>query len=128
VLLVDDDEDTRQVVAALLTAEGYQASTVATAEAAFDALRQSPVDLVVVDYDLPGMNGLELCRRLLGERGSRGESVVMLSARTEERLVDAAYRTGAEDFIPKPFRVAELIARLTAALFRRRLRAGLDLT
>jgi two-component system phosphate regulon response regulator PhoB len=118
VLVVDDDSDVQQVVAAVLEAKGFEARVVTSAEEALDELRETPAKLVIVDFDLPGMTGIEFCRRLRGD-GSLGTTpVLFLTAHNSQGDILEAFAAGADDFVPKPFRAHELGARIMGLVGR----------
>src|SRR5471030_22113 len=116
VLIVDDDEEIRQLLSVYLESAGYQAHTAADGEQMWQVLASRPVDLIILDLMLPGDDGLELCRQL---RARRNIPVIMLTARGT--LVDriVGLEVGADDYLPKPFDPRELLARVHAVLRRR---------
>lgn len=116
VLLVEDDEPVRLAVVDGLAANGFDAVAVASAEAGQTHLAASPVDLVVLDVGLPGVSGLELCRRIRAEANE--VPILILSARDAVADRVEGLRVGADDYLVKPFDLSELVARL-AALHRR---------
>jgi two-component system phosphate regulon response regulator PhoB len=118
VLIVDDDAGVQAVVTATLRASGFCARAVGSAEEALDYMRSAPVDLLVADVRLPGMTGLELCRRMRKDRRLAQVPVVFLSAESSDRQVVEAFDAGADDFVSKPFRAPELGARLLSVLRR----------
>jgi two-component system phosphate regulon response regulator PhoB len=120
VLVVDDDPDIQGVVTTLLIASGFSACAVASAEDAFDRMRVQPADLLVVDWNLPGMTGLEFCRRLRRDRSTFKVPVLFLTAHSSTQDVVAAFEAGADDFVTKPFRAPELGARVMSLLRRAR--------
>ncbi|HWC67900.1 MAG TPA: response regulator transcription factor [Acidimicrobiales bacterium] len=113
-LLVEDDARISEPLRAALAGEGFAVDAVTTGEDALDAIGAAPPDLVLLDLTLPGIDGLEVCRRL--RAGHPTLPVVMLTARAEEIDVVVGLGTGADDYVTKPFRVAELVARIRARL------------
>jgi DNA-binding response OmpR family regulator len=113
-LLVEDDARISEPLRAALASEGFAVDAVTTGEDALDAIGAAPPDLVLLDLTLPGIDGLEVCRRL--RAGHPTLPVVMLTARAEEIDVVVGLGTGADDYVTKPFRVAELVARIRARL------------
>ena len=117
VLLVEDDAAIAEPLVRALRREGYDVETETTGEDALARMGDGGVDLVLLDLGLPGLDGIEVCRRL---RAS-GEKVpiVMLTARTEEVDTVVGLDAGADDYVTKPVRLAELLARVRAAIRRR---------
>lgn len=115
VLLVEDDAPTRRMVAANLAAHGYRVAEAPDGETALRRWEQRRPDLVMVDLGLPGISGLAVIHRL---RSDGSTPILVLSARDQERDKVAALDAGADDYLTKPFGVAELHARLRAALRR----------
>jgi DNA-binding response OmpR family regulator len=117
VLLAEDDQAISEPLARALRREGYEVEVCETGPGALEsATGGTPVDLVVLDIGLPGMDGLEVCRRLRTE-GS-GVPVLVLTARTDEVDTVVGLDAGADDYVTKPFRLAELLARVRALLRR----------
>lgn len=114
VLVVDDDPTVREVVAGYLSRAGLTVDEAADGMDALARARHTPPDLVVLDLMLPGLDGLEVLRRLRAERGNL--PVVLLTARGEESDRVLGLEVGADDYVTKPFGVDELLARLRAAL------------
>ncbi|HEY1331288.1 MAG TPA: response regulator transcription factor [Actinomycetota bacterium] len=116
ILVVDDERAVREAVARALTLEGYDVDSAADGTSALDAIRERPPDAVVLDVMMPGADGLEVCRRLRSS-GDR-TPVLMLTARdaVDDRV--AGLDAGADDYLVKPFALAELLARLRALLRR----------
>lgn len=115
VLIVDDDPALAEMLGIVLRGEGYDVTHCADGSAALAAFRDAKPDLVLLDVMLPGMSGVEVCRKL------RAESVVpiiMLTARTDTLDVVAGLEAGADDYVNKPFKPAELVARVRARLRR----------
>ncbi|MBN2192331.1 MAG: response regulator [Polyangiaceae bacterium] len=121
VLIVDDDDGVRAVVASVLSNAGYLASGVGSAEEAFDRLRTEQVDLVVLDWCLPGVDGVAFCRRLRDDPRLGDIPVLLMSSHCSPCEVSAALAAGADDFVGKPFRAPELGARLLGLLRRSQL-------
>ena len=115
VLVVEDDPTINQALTDRLAAEGYQVERAADGPAALTAYAQHAPDLVVLDLMLPGMDGLEVCRRIQAERPV---PVLMLTARTDETDVLVGLGVGADDYVTKPFRMREVVARVHALLRR----------
>ena len=120
VLLVEDDPAARQGLELALSRLGYGVRAAATGEAALDGLGESPVDVVVLDVMLPGVDGFEVCRRL--HRDSN-VPVIMLTARADDFDIVAGLEAGADDYVVKPVEPRVLDARIRAVL-RRMARAG----
>lgn len=118
ILVVEDEEDIQELVRYNLAKEGYRVMTVVSGEEAMDAAGSKVPDLVLLDLMLPGIDGLEVCRRLKGESETHGIPVVILSAKGEESDIVAGLELGAEDYITKPFSPRVLIARIRAVLRR----------
>jgi len=119
ILVVDDEEDILELVRFHLSREGFGVVCAETGEEAWRKVKESPVDLMVVDLMLPGMDGLELTRRLKNDARTRPIPVVMLSAKGEEADIVTGLELGADDYITKPFSPRVLLARVRA-VFRRR--------
>jgi len=121
ILIVEDEPDIREAMAHNLQREGYR---VLTAQDGAEGLRlaraQSP-DLLLLDLMLPGMAGLEVCRRLKEDPETRSLPIIMVSAKDAESDVVLGLGLGADDYVPKPFSPRELVARVRAVLRRGRL-------
>jgi DNA-binding response OmpR family regulator len=115
VLLVEDEENLASLVAAYLEQEGYRVVSVGTGAEALQAVEQQPMRLVVLDLNLPDMDGLDVCRQI---RIRSSVPIVMLTARDEEADRLAGLGAGADDYIGKPFSPRELVARMKAVLRR----------
>lgn len=120
VLLVDDDADLREVVGAMLEAVGLVVELVGTAEEAFDIATQRPPNLIVLDWSLPGMSGIDLCRALRKRNDLGNLPVLFLTAHSGTQDMVEAFAAGADDYVVKPFRAAELGARIFGLLRRAR--------
>ena len=115
--MVDDDATVSEVVARYLEREGYAVETVADGRTALDRALADIPDLVVLDLMLPGIDGLEVCRRL---RALAPVPVIMLTARGQESDRVIGLELGADDYVAKPFSPKELVARVRAVLRRAR--------
>jgi DNA-binding response OmpR family regulator len=115
VLLVEDEENLASLVAAYLEQEGYRVMAVGTGAEALQLIGEQPVRLVVLDLNLPDMDGLDVCRQI---RIRSSVPIVMLTARDEEADRLAGLGAGADDYIGKPFSPKELVARMKAVLRR----------
>jgi two-component system phosphate regulon response regulator PhoB len=118
ILIVEDEEPLTLLLRYNLEAEGYEVETTARGDEAEIKLNEAPPDLVVLDWMLPGLSGIELCRRLRARPQTERLPVIMLTARGEEAERVRGLATGADDYIVKPFSVPELIARIRALLRR----------
>ncbi|HEX2850469.1 MAG TPA: response regulator transcription factor [Acidimicrobiales bacterium] len=115
VLLVEDDADIAEPLSRALRAD-HDVTVASTGRGALDALAEREVDIVVLDLGLPDIDGLEVCRRIRREHGDL--PVLMLTARGEELDVVVGLDSGADDYVAKPFRAAELLARVRALVRR----------
>ena len=118
VLVVEDEEPLALLLRYNLEAEGYEVETAARGDEADTRLKESSPDLVVLDWMLPGLSGIELCRRLRARPETKSLPIIMLTARGEESEKVRGLATGADDYIVKPFSVPELLARVRAILRR----------
>jgi len=120
VLIVEDEEPLTLLLRYNLEAEGYAVDVAARGDEAEVKLKEAAPDLVVLDWMLPGMSGIELCRRLRARPETERLPIIMLTARGEESERIRGLATGADDYIVKPFSVPELVARIRALLRRAR--------
>jgi DNA-binding response OmpR family regulator len=116
VLVAEDVEDLATAIAAGLRREGMAVDVVLDGAAALEHLDITPYDVVVLDRDLPGVHGDEVCRKLAAERS--GSRVLMLTAASTVRDRVEGLGLGADDYLPKPFDFAELVARIRAIVRR----------
>ena len=117
-LVIEDDPDIVELLRYNLEREGYRVLVATDGERGLaDAGKQQP-DLVLLDLMLPGLDGLEVCRRLRGQDGTRGIPVLVLTAKSEETDVVIGLEMGADDYLTKPFSPRELLARVRALLRR----------
>lgn len=115
VLVVDDEDTVREVVARYLERDGYRVAVASDGDAALDAIERQPPDLIVLDLMLPGVEGLEVLRRV---RRTSDVPVIVLTARAEEADRVVGLELGADDYVVKPFSPRELAARVRS-VFRR---------
>jgi two-component system phosphate regulon response regulator PhoB len=118
VLVVEDEEPLALLLQYNLEAEGFRVALARRGDEAELAISEEPPDLVILDWMLPGLSGIELCRRLRSGKGSSGIPILMLTARGEEQDRIRGLTTGADDYVVKPFSVPELMARVRAILRR----------
>ena len=118
ILIVEDEEALSLLLRYNLEAARYAVETAKRGDEAEIKLRESTPDLVILDWMLPGLSGIELCRRLRAQSETRQLPIIMLTARGEESERVRGLATGADDYIVKPFSLPELIARVSALLRR----------
>jgi two-component system phosphate regulon response regulator PhoB len=118
VLLVEDEPAQREVLTYNLQAEGFRTLTAPDGEAALLAIAETPPDVILLDWMMPHLSGIELCRRLKQRPDTRAIPIIMLSARSEEVDRIRGLDTGADDYISKPYSIPELIARIRVQLRR----------
>ena len=118
VLIVEDEPAQREVLSYNLEAEGFRVTMAADGEEALLYVAEDAPDLVVLDWMLPQLSGIEVCRRLKSQSANRAIPVIMLSARSEEVDKVRGLETGADDYVTKPYAVSELMARVRAQLRR----------
>jgi DNA-binding response OmpR family regulator len=116
VLLAEDDAAIAEPLSRALDREGYEVQVVTDGQSALDAAGNGGVDVLVLDLGLPGVDGLDVCRRL--RAAGRSIPVLMLTARADEVDFVVGLDAGADDYVAKPFRLAELLARIRALLRR----------
>jgi two-component system phosphate regulon response regulator PhoB len=120
VLIVEDEPDIRALLVFHLEREGFRCRTTASGPDALRAAKTAPPDLVVLDLMLPGMDGLEVCRRLRGDPVLAAVPIIMLTAKADEVDRVVGLELGADDYVVKPFSPKELVARVRAVLRRSR--------
>ncbi|MGH9396965.1 MAG: response regulator transcription factor [Terriglobia bacterium] len=118
ILVVDDEPQIRRVMRATLTADGYEVSDARSGEEALESLYTSTFDLVLLDTNMPGLDGLETCRAIRKDRPDADLAIIMLTVRGSEKDKVKALDAGADDYVTKPFSMPELLARIRAALRR----------
>lgn len=113
ILVVDDDEALSEMIGIVLRNDGFEPTFCATGSGALEAFRASDPDLVLLDLMLPGKDGIEVCREIRDEADT---PIVMLTAKSDTADVVRGLEAGADDYVPKPFKPAELVARVRARL------------
>ena len=129
ILVIDDEPQIRRIMRTTLAGAGFEVEDSRTAEEGFQKIHEFHPDLVLLDINMPGMNGMDACRAI---RGDSDTAIIMLSVRNSEADKVAALDAGADDFVTKPFSTPELLARIRSALRRvptshsspRRIRVG----
>jgi len=118
ILVVEDEADLSLMLRYNLEAEGFKVLTALTGDEAIEAVRGLVPDLIVLDWMLPGLSGIELCRRWRAREETQAVPIIMVTARGEEEERVRGLATGADDYVVKPFSVPELVARIQALLRR----------
>ncbi|AEG02606.1 two component transcriptional regulator PhoB, winged helix family [Methylomonas methanica MC09] len=118
ILVVEDEDAIREMLVMVLEQADFQVTAAASAEDALQSLAENRVDLLVLDWMLPGISGVELARRLKREPGFKDLPIILLTARGEEEDKIRGLEIGADDYITKPFSPKELIARIKAVMRR----------
>jgi two-component system phosphate regulon response regulator PhoB len=116
ILVVEDEDDIRELVSYTLLKEGYQVASVASGEEALAVAESQTPDLIVLDLMLPGLDGLAVCQRLRENPNTAGVLIIMLTAKGEESDIVTGLNSGANDYVTKPFSRNVLLARVRAAL------------
>ena len=119
ILVVEDEPAIRELVALNLQQAGHRAVLADSAERALALVREALPDMILLDWMLPGMSGVELARRLKADKRTRDVPIIMLTARGDEQDKITGLETGADDYITKPFSPREMNARIKAVLRRR---------
>ncbi|MDR2195452.1 MAG: phosphate regulon transcriptional regulator PhoB [Gallionellaceae bacterium] len=119
ILLVEDEPAIQELLAFNVTQCGYRAIVAHDAASAMTQISRALPDMILLDWMLPGVSGVELARRLRADRRTRDVPIIMLTARTDERDKVLGLESGADDYITKPFSPRELVARIRAVLRRR---------
>ncbi|MCK0143711.1 phosphate regulon transcriptional regulator PhoB [Aliiroseovarius sp. F20344] len=120
VLLVEDEPAQREILRYNLTAEGYDVALAENGDDALILVEEVMPDLILLDWMLPGVSGIEICRQIKTRKETRSIPVIMLSARSEEVDRVRGLETGADDYVVKPYSVSELMARIRTQLRRTR--------
>ncbi|SEM08365.1 two component transcriptional regulator, winged helix family [Roseovarius azorensis] len=120
VLLVEDEPAQREVLGYNLEADGFRVLTASNGEEALLMVSEMPPDIIVLDWMMPNVSGIEVCRQLKTRSETRSIPIIMLSARSEEVDRVRGLETGADDYVIKPYSLVELMARVRAQLRRTR--------
>jgi len=120
VLVVDDEASQREMLIYNIEAEGYRTTKAGNGEDALLSVAEDPPDVIILDWMMPKLSGIEVCRQLKIRTETRSIPVIMLSARTEEIDKVRGLEIGADDYVEKPYSVTELMARVRAQLRRSR--------
>ncbi|NVO55249.1 phosphate regulon transcriptional regulator PhoB [Rhodobacteraceae bacterium B1Z28] len=118
VLVVEDEPAQREVLAYNLEAEGFRVSKAASGDEAMLLVDEDSPDIIVLDWMMPNLSGIEVCRRLKIRPDTRSIPIIMLSARSEEVDKVRGLETGADDYVVKPYSIVELMARVRSQLRR----------
>jgi DNA-binding response OmpR family regulator len=118
ILLVDDDQELLAALELKLNKEGFQIETAADGEVALEIIRKKLPDLVILDVNMPKVNGMEVCKTLRSDEQTRDLAVIMLTARDDEIDRVLGLEFGADDYVTKPYNARELILRIKALLKR----------
>jgi two-component system phosphate regulon response regulator PhoB len=118
ILIVEDEADLRELVRYNLEAEGFRVSVAESGDEAVERIRDGVPDLILLDWMLPGLSGIELCRRWRSREETARTPIIMITARGEEDERVRGLATGADDYVVKPFSMPELVARIQALLRR----------
>lgn len=124
ILLIEDDSNLTELVRYNLERDGFEISHAADGNEGMMMAMEVPPDLILLDWMLPGLSGIEICRRLRRKEETANVPIIMLTARSEEADRIRGLETGADDYVTKPFSPRELIARIHAVL--RRVRPALS--
>ena len=126
VLIVEDEEDILALLHFNLIKSGYNVECASCGEEGLKKVNAAPPDLMLLDLMLPGIDGLEICKRLKNDEKTRDIPIIMLTARGEERDVVQGLEMGADDYVTKPFSIKVLLARIQTVLRRKNADLQLD--
>lgn len=118
VLVVEDEPAQREILIYNLESEGFEVFRAGTGDEALLLVDEDQPDVILLDWMLPGVSGIEICRRLRARTSTRSVPIIMMSAKSEETDRVRGLETGADDYVVKPFSIAELIARVRTQLRR----------
>lgn len=120
VLVVEDEPAQREVLSYNLSAEGFRVASAESGDEALILASEERPDLILLDWMLPGVSGIEVCRRLRARSETKAVPIIMISARSEEVDRVRGLETGADDYVTKPYSVVELMARVRGQMRRTR--------
>lgn len=118
VLVVEDDVDIQDIVISVLGRAGHEVLAEDTGEAGLAAALSQEPDLVILDWMMPGLSGVEVCRAMRADPRTKDIAVLMLTSRAREADIDQAFTAGANDYMVKPFRGRELVSRVLSLTAR----------
>jgi len=118
VALIEDEADILEVIEYSLSKEGFEVCTALNGEAGLALIKKENPDLVLLDLMLPGLDGIEICRKLKADSATRSISIIMVTAKGEESDIVLGLGIGADDYVVKPFSPRELMARVKSVLRR----------
>jgi DNA-binding response OmpR family regulator len=118
VLVVDDDPDIRDIATIKLEQAGLRVLTEADGESGLAAATQAAPDLILLDWMMPRLTGIEVCARLRERDATARTPIILLTAKAQEADVERGFAAGADDYVIKPFSPRELVSRVTASLAR----------
>lgn len=118
VLVIDDDPDVLELVAFKLEQDGYDVSIECDGDAGLATIVETLPDIIVLDWMMPGLSGIDLCRRIRDEAGTAGIPVILLTVKAQSDDVLRGFAAGADDYVIKPFSPSELTSRVGAVLAR----------
>ncbi len=118
IYIVEDDADIAELIDFNLSVQGYDTKVISNGDDAYDLIIESPPDLVLLDLSLPGLSGIEIAKYVRSAPEVNDLPIIMLTARTQETDKIIGFKTGADDYITKPFSIKELAARIEAILRR----------
>ena len=116
VLLVEDDEDVKDLAVLSLERAGFDVATASEGAAGLVAAQQQHPDVIILDWMMPGMSGVDVCHELRADPRTEHISVLLLTSRAQEVDIEQGFEAGANDYMVKPFRGRELISRVDALL------------
>jgi len=122
IYIVEDDKDIAELVEFNLSNEGFMVEIISDGYEAYEKIIESPPDLVLLDLMLPGLSGIEICKYIRNSKSLKELPVIMVTARSQETDTVIGLKTGADDYLTKPFGIKELIARINALLRRTKLK------
>lgn len=116
ILIVDDEESIRDLIKEVLSSGGHEFHLAADGAQAFEILRKKPVDLAIVDRNMPGMTGIEVVRLIRMNPKTASVKVLMCTGSSVTKEIDEAFAAGADDYVLKPLNFAQLVAKVAKAL------------